>query len=66
MCFWKIIMKNGKEYIVTTEENNIKNFAIRLTNRGSFNDYTLVEPTSMGFNTVLINADDVSSIEYTV
>ena len=69
MCYWKIIMTNGKEYIVQTEESNVIKFMERLVERGSFNDYLLAKPSKDGFittNSVMIRADDVSSVEYTV
>lgn len=60
---YNVVMKNGMRYGIKTNESNAEIFIKKLTEPYSFNSYELSEMIH-GANTVVINSNDVSSIEY--
>lgn len=67
MVMWKITMKSGKSYIVQSIETNVKAFMHMLINNGGYSDFTLAKEYSDSnykFNTIMINSQDVSTVEY--
>ena len=67
MCVYKIVMRNGKEYIIKSENANVVSFMTDLIKRNSYTDYKLnvaYEEKGIKFNTVMINSEDVSTVEY--
>ena len=68
-CCYKITLKNGKEYIVATIENNINKFVTNALKPNTVGDYKLHKEymdNNIRFNTVMILSSEISSIEYAV
>ena len=69
MYIYKIVMTNGKEYVVNSDISTIADFAKRCTELNTICDFVLAEEytdNGIKYNSVLIRADHVSSVEYAI
>lgn len=60
---WHIVMKNGKEYDVVTDNGDVRLFMERITNINTYNDYKLQTSCNKN-NMVMLNSNEISSVEY--
>ena len=66
VCY-RIVMKNGKEYTVQSDEVNISKFMNYIAKHDSISDFILAKPyfeNGINYNVVIIRHDDISSVEY--
>lgn len=68
--YWKIVLSNGKEYVVKDNEKEVVAFMKRATQANTFSDFVLARPIETGYgfsvNTVMIKGNDVSAVEYSI
>lgn len=62
---WHIVMKNGKEYDVITDNGDVISFMERIININTYNDYKLSENNNKN-NMVMLNSNEISSVEYRI
>ncbi|MEO2600998.1 hypothetical protein [Clostridium butyricum] len=63
---WHIVMKNGKEYDVVTDNGDVVSFMERIININTYNDYKLSENNYNKNNMVMLNSNEISSVEYRI
>lgn len=63
---WHIVMKNGKEYDVVTDNGDVTSFMERIININTYNDYKLSENNYNKNNMVMLNSNEISSVEYRI
>jgi hypothetical protein len=67
--YYKLVMKNGKEYSIQSKIRDIPKFAELCFNSNQVTDFILKDEIVEGgvkYNTVLLRTTDISSIEYSI